>query len=98
MVLFVTEECQGHAGADGETASGLAPFFTPPEGTRHAASRCGCTATSLPIAIGASLCTEDDFDLGGDFLDAFVRSNERIVGFLAGCVLTAGVWIICVAF
>jgi hypothetical protein len=50
------------------------------------------------IAIGASLSDEDDFELGREFVDVFVRAGERLAGFLAGCMLIAGVWIICAMF
>ncbi|HEY6578077.1 MAG TPA: hypothetical protein VIY09_02025 [Rhizomicrobium sp.] len=47
-----------------------------------------------PLASGASLSTEDDFELGGEFLDVFVRAGERVAGFVAGCILVAGIWIL----
>jgi hypothetical protein len=49
------------------------------------------------FAISAALSSEDDFEIGGEFLDVFVRAGERVAGFLAGCILIAGVWIICTA-
>ena len=73
-------------------------FFEPPEGGRHVSVPCGHSASSLPLATGASLSTEDDFEIGGEFLDVFVRSGERVAGFLAGCMLIGGIWIIRVAF
>jgi hypothetical protein len=50
------------------------------------------------IAISAALSAEDDFELGGEFLDVFVRAGERVAGFLVGCMLIAGVWLLCVVF
>jgi hypothetical protein len=46
------------------------------------------------FAISAALSGEEDFELGGEFLDVFIRAGERVAGFLAGCILIAGVWII----
>jgi hypothetical protein len=46
------------------------------------------------FAISAVLSTEDDFELGGEFLDVFVRAGERIAGFFLGCGFVAFVWII----
>jgi hypothetical protein len=48
---------------------------------------------SPTLAIGA-LSMEDDFEIGGDFLDVFVRAGERVGGFLAGCMLIAGIWMV----
>jgi hypothetical protein len=47
-----------------------------------------------PLAIGACLSTEDDFELGGEFLNVFLRAGERVGGFLAGCLLIAGIWML----
>ena len=49
------------------------------------------------FAISAALSGEEDFELGGEFLDVFVRAGERVAGFLAGCMLIAGVWFLCAA-
>jgi hypothetical protein len=49
------------------------------------------------FAISATLSGEEDFELGGEFLDVFVRAGERVAGFLVGCMLIAGVWILCAA-
>jgi hypothetical protein len=46
------------------------------------------------FAISAALFGEEDFELGGEFLDVFVRAGERVAGFLAGCILIAGVWML----
>jgi hypothetical protein len=49
------------------------------------------------LAISAALSNEDDFELGGEFLDVFVLAGERVAGFLAGCLLIAGIWMLCTA-
>ena len=46
------------------------------------------------LAIGACLSAEDDFELGGEFLDVFLRAGERVGGFLVGCMLVAGIWML----
>lgn len=48
---------------------------------------------SPPLVIGA-LSMEDDFELGGEFLDVFVRAGERVGGFVVGCMLVAGIWML----
>lgn len=47
-----------------------------------------------PAAIGAFLSTEDDFEMGQAFVDVFARAGGRIFGFLAGCILVAGLWVL----
>ncbi|HTT82333.1 MAG TPA: hypothetical protein VMF67_02520 [Rhizomicrobium sp.] len=49
------------------------------------------------FAISATLLGEEDFELGGESLDVFVRAGERVAGFLAGSILVAGVWMLCSA-
>jgi hypothetical protein len=44
--------------------------------------------------ISASLTAEDDFELGGEFLDVFLRAGERVMGFFTGCLVVAAVWMI----
>jgi hypothetical protein len=51
----------------------------------------------LNFAISAALSAEDDFEIGGEFLDVFILAGERVAGFLAGCILIAGLWMICTA-
>jgi hypothetical protein len=46
------------------------------------------------FAISASLSGEEDFELNGEFLEVFVRAGERVAGFLVGCMVIAGVWMI----
>ncbi len=46
------------------------------------------------FAISAALADEEDFELGGEFLDVYIRAGERVAGFLAGCMLIAGVWML----
>jgi hypothetical protein len=36
---------------------------------------------------------EDDFELGGEFLDVFTRASERIAGFVVGCTVIGVVWL-----
>jgi hypothetical protein len=48
------------------------------------------------FAVSAALSGEEDFELGGEFLDVFVRAGERVAGFFVGCMLIAGVWLLCV--
>ena len=50
------------------------------------------------FAISAPLAEEEDFELGGEFLDVYIRAGERVAGFLAGCMLIAGVWTLHAAF
>jgi|HubBroStandDraft_2_1064218.scaffolds.fasta_scaffold2310331_1 hypothetical protein len=49
------------------------------------------------FAISATLSGEEDFEISGEFLDVFVRAGERVAGFLAGCLLIAGIWMLCAA-
>jgi len=49
------------------------------------------------FAISAALSGEDDFELGSEFFDVFVLAGERVAGFLAGCMLIAGIWLLCAA-
>jgi hypothetical protein len=72
-------------------------FSNPLRGAAMSRSLADIRLLPSPFATGASLSTEDDFEIGGEFLEVFVRSGERIVGFLAGCMLIGGVWIICMA-
>jgi len=51
-------------------------------------------SVSSPFAVSAVLSAEDDFELGGEFLDVFVRAGERAAGFLAGCVVMVAIWLI----
>ena len=45
------------------------------------------------FAASAGLSTEDDFEMGGEFLDVFTRASERIAGFVVGCSVIAAVWL-----
>lgn len=42
---------------------------------------------------GAGFFTEDDFELGEEFLDAFTRASERVAGFVVGCALIGVAWL-----
>jgi hypothetical protein len=50
-----------------------------------------------PVARGstvsADLFAEDDFELGGEFLEVFTLASERISGFVMGSALIGIVWI-----
>ena len=48
---------------------------------------------SCSFAAGAGLATEEDFEMGSDFLDVFTRASERIAGFVVGCSMIAAVWL-----
>jgi hypothetical protein len=63
-------------------------------GVRYFAERNQSGLEPANFAISAPLSAEEDFELGGEFLDVFVRSGEHAAGFLAGCMLIAGVWIL----
>jgi len=41
----------------------------------------------------AVLSAEEDFELGQEFLDVFVRASERAVGFVVGCTLIGALWL-----
>jgi hypothetical protein len=45
-------------------------------------------------AVSAGLSAEDDFELGGEFLDVFARASERLAGFAVGCVAIVIVWLV----
>ena len=45
------------------------------------------------FAVSAGLSTEDDFELGGEFLDVFTRASERVGGFVVGCTVIGVVWL-----
>jgi hypothetical protein len=47
------------------------------------------------LAASASLVTEDDFELGGGFLEVWTCACERIVGFLLGAAVVGTGWAIC---
>ena len=47
------------------------------------------------FAASASLVTEDDFELGGEFLEVWACAGERVVGFLLGAAVVAAAWVIC---
>jgi hypothetical protein len=47
------------------------------------------------FAASASLVTEDDFELGGEFLEVWACAGERAVGFLLGAAVVATAWVIC---
>ena len=47
--------------------------------------------TSGPAA-SAGLSAEDDFEIGGEFLDVFIRASERAAGFVAGCTVIGLAW------
>ena len=44
-------------------------------------------------AASAALSTEDDFELGSEFLDVFARASERVAGFVVGCTVIGVVWL-----
>jgi hypothetical protein len=44
-------------------------------------------------AVSAGLSAEEDFELGGEFLDVFTRANERVAGFVVGCTVVGVVWL-----
>jgi hypothetical protein len=44
-------------------------------------------------AVSAGLSAEDDFELGGEFLDVFTRASERIMGFAVGCMAVGILWL-----
>ena len=46
------------------------------------------------FAVSASLVTEDDFELGGEFLEVWARAGERAAGFLLGAAVVAAAWVI----
>lgn len=48
----------------------------------------------LSPTISASLTAEDDFELGCEFVDVFLRTGERVMGFCTGCLVVAAVWMI----
>lgn len=48
----------------------------------------------LSPPISASLTAEDDFELGCEFVDVFLRTGERVMGFCTGCIMIAAVWMI----
>ena len=41
----------------------------------------------------AVLSAEDDFEIGGEFLDVFARASERVAGFVIGCMVIGIVWL-----
>ena len=47
------------------------------------------------FAVSASLVTEDDFELGGAFLEVWACAGERAVGFLLGAAVVAVAWVVC---
>ena len=47
------------------------------------------------FAASSSLVTEDDFELGGEFLEVWACACERVVGFLLGATVVAAAWVIC---
>lgn len=47
------------------------------------------------FAASASLVTEDDFELGGEFLEVWVCAGKRVAGFLLGAGVVAAAWVIC---
>lgn len=50
------------------------------------------------FAASASLVTEDDFELGGEFLEVWACAGERAAGFLLGAAVVAAAWVICTSF
>lgn len=44
-------------------------------------------------AVSAGLSTEDDFELGSEFLDVFTRASERVAGFVVGCSVIGIAWL-----
>jgi hypothetical protein len=46
------------------------------------------------FAAGASLATEDDFELGEEFADVWFRAGERLVGFFLGFATVAAAWML----
>ena len=63
-----------------------------------------CRTTGFPLlvpsnfAVSASLVTEDDFELSGEFLEVWARAGERAAGFLLGAAVVAAAWVICTSF
>ncbi len=35
---------------------------------------------------------EDDFEMGSQFLDVFIRAGDRVVGFFAGSLIIVALW------
>lgn len=56
----------------------------------------GSAPLPVPVstAVSASLSAEDDFELGGEFLDVSLRAAERIAGFCVGGLAVAALWMI----
>lgn len=72
-------------------------LFTPPGRFLDPRNSANFRQDPLYFAISATLAEEDDFELGGEFLDVYLRAGERVAGFLAGCMVIAGIWILCMA-
>jgi hypothetical protein len=59
-----------------------------------AGPRTGADARKRSTETDVILSTEEDFELGQAFADVFVRAGVRLMGFLAGCILVAGLWVL----
>ena len=73
---------------------GPALFSNPPKERAEARNPRNAGPTAACFAISASLTAEDDFELGGEFFDVFVRAGERIAGFVAGCLAAGAIWML----
>ena len=73
--------------------SGLPLLLNPREGSAVRWTRLEAQLVLSPT-VSASLTAEDDFELGCEFVDVFLRTGERVLGFCTGCLVVAAVWMI----
>jgi len=69
---------------------GRPPFFSPHREIAHQLRTEPPKRSSSAVSVGLS--AEDDFEIGGEFLDVFTRASERVLGFAVGCVVIGVVW------
>jgi len=74
---------------------GGSPLLSTP-GRENAVRRTRAVLPLVPssLSLSASHSTDPGFELGGEYLDVFLRAAERVAGLCVGCLAVAALWMI----